>query len=944
MALWLGLLTIFVVVLFLQLRKVRRDLQRTTAQFNALAAYVRDHLVPENQTDAPPRPVALDAAPEALQIEGPASDTPAPAAPSPWEKTGAPATPPAEAKDEGEDASVPKAVVFRQDRFAGLFAWLKANSFYAISALSLALAGIFLVQYSVSNGLLPPYLRVLLGLAFGGAFILLGEVIRRRFGDGEQSATAYLPSIFSGVGIVTLFAAFGAGHLLYGLIPPTFTLLGLIAVSILSIVLGWLHGPLLASIGLLGAFAAPFIAGGSGDASLLYIHFAALAAVALFIDALRRWAWISVLGLFLAITGGAMAALSGTVAGLFTVFMALLAALSIGVPPLNLRPAHKGPMVLESALAIRVGGARWPQFPTRLAAGTVWAMAVLVPLLDLPNASSVWVAFPVLALLMVALILWCEEARALSDLSLPLAGSFLLCLVLPAFFITPLYQIYRGAEGGLATATPGFLSAIALFSVPVTLAAAWRSGRDQSYPVIWAALAAGFSPVVLILAELFWKPALVQGTWDWALHAIFLAALMTFLAERFWRADEMENRQRTALAALSALSLIAFAFFVLLTEGPLTLALAVMIVVAAALDRHFGLRLLSLYICAGVAALGYRLIVDPGVPWAQTAPVVMVILTFAGVIGGFVAARYLLANRHRPATQILLISAAWATSGVFLTVLLYRIVVASAGPNAMESHWGYSLTGAIWFIVAMTQVYRLSIQDRLQRLRLAFAIVAGVLAFYAFGMGLIVHAPLLNASERVIGPYVFNTLFVAYLHPAVLLFVATRMNEMTRAMRLGGLIAAGVLVMAYVLLEVRHIWRGDNLALPGTVPGELYTYTLILLLIGAALLIAALLRRSYPLRIAGLVVIGLAVAKVFLIDISGLGGLIRVFSFLALGLALAGLAWLNRWIGLMIAGEEYDDEEYEDDDEFDDEDPEADFAEIDPEDEDPSGEDDPEAK
>lgn len=42
-------------------------------------------------------------------------------------------------------------------------------------------------------------------------------------------------------------------------------------------------------------------------------------------------------------------------------------------------------------------------------------------------------------------------------------------------------------------------------------------------------------------------------------------------------------------------------------------------------------------------------------------------------------------------------------------------------------------------------------------------------------------------------------------------------------------------------------------------------------------------------------VIALTIAKVFLIDASGLTGLTRVFSFLALGLSLAALAWLNRW-------------------------------------------------
>ena len=46
------------------------------------------------------------------------------------------------------------------------------------------------------------------------------------------------------------------------------------------------------------------------------------------------------------------------------------------------------------------------------------------------------------------------------------------------------------------------------------------------------------------------------------------------------------------------------------------------------------------------------------------------------------------------------------------------------------------------------------------------------------------------------------------------------------------------------------------------------------------------------MRKVGLFVIGAAVAKVFFIDVSGLEGLMRVFSLLVLGLSLAG------WIGV----------------------------------------------
>jgi len=67
----------------------------------------------------------------------------------------------------------------------------------------------------------------------------------------------------------------------------------------------------------------------------------------------------------------------------------------------------------------------------------------------------------------------------------------------------------------------------------------------------------------------------------------------------------------------------------------------------------------------------------------------------------------------------------------------------------------------------------------------------------------------------------------------------------------------------------------------------------VLLGLGALLFYQSLARRSAMIRKAGLVVIGLAVAKVFLVDVTDLDGLTRVFSLL--GLALAALAWLNRW-------------------------------------------------
>ena len=77
----------------------------------------------------------------------------------------------------------------------------------------------------------------------------------------------------------------------------------------------------------------------------------------------------------------------------------------------------------------------------------------------------------------------------------------------------------------------------------------------------------------------------------------------------------------------------------------------------------------------------------------------------------------------------------------------------------------------------------------------------------------------------------------------------------------------------------------------------------LLFVFGATLALGLALRLGVtPYRIAGLALIGLAVAKALLIDASGLTGLLRVGAFLGLGLSLAGLAWLNTWVSARMAG------------------------------------------
>ena len=341
---------------------------------------------------------------------------------------------------EPEAAPVPRAVVIRADRMAAAAAWLKDNWFLAVAALSLALAGIFLVQYGVENGLLTPFWRVAgaVALALGLALVGAGEVVRRRFGDdgaGDGATTAFLPSTFSGAGLVVLFAAVLSAHHLYGMIGAGASFFWLVGVAAASVALGWFYGPYLTLVGILGAIIAPFLVGRSSEApELFYYYFGLIAVAALLIDAIGRWAWVSVLGL-----GGAfLAATSIFTLGAgdehylgFAVAMVLAA---VVLPPLKLTPAHGGMMIVETFWRSPAEGRPWPEFPTRLAFGTVaaaTAAALLVALKDAGQA-EVWLALGAVLLIYALVVIWSRGAEALSDAAL---------LALPALVAVIFWQV-----------------------------------------------------------------------------------------------------------------------------------------------------------------------------------------------------------------------------------------------------------------------------------------------------------------------------------------------------------------------------------------------------------------------------------------------------------------------------------------------------------------------
>lgn len=834
---------------------------------------------------------------EARLGEGPAQTISEPVAEEPKRKA---PWKPAESKPEPAaqplQASPPKSFVLKADLLANVIAWLQKNWFFAVAALSLALAGVFLVQYGVENGLLSPARRVMAALAFGGILIVAGEYIRRKTAGDEDGHFALLPSVFAGAGLVSLFAGVLSARVLYELIGPGMAFFGLGLTGIIAIVLGWFYGPLLAIVGVSGALAAPFLVGGSSESShFLQLYFAGIAAVGLTIDSVKRWAWLSSFGLIGAYIAAFLVFTGGENAEFFVLFALITAGLSVTIPVRNYIPSHQGSMV--SQFVYRFKKSRrvpFAEFPTRVASGAYLTSVAIIVWVFMDANVNLWLSLAALTTMFLAAIFWFRKAPALSDMAfLPAIGA-LIVIAFEGIENGPVLQEWiEGVPRDVTEQTPTILAILLAGGLVGSLLFAWRSYRGGKLPLLDTIFAGAFAPFTAIVFQFFWSPEFVLGRAGWAIYLAVVAIVMTLLSERFARKDG-DDRIRTALFALSAMSMISFMAFTLLGDFALTLAIGVQVLAAAWLARQFNLPLLDRYVQIGVLTVSWRLVLIPGLDWALEAPIWEVSVAFLGVIALLIGAYLVKRENVRVGVVVMLESSIWSIAGVFIATMVGRYF------DYIDSSAIYlilSLIGTIWLISAANQLYRLRPGAGLRRTRIVLASIYSLLGGLLL-LGALLSNPLNNSwgLGEVSGPIVFDSLAAAYGIPAMLFaFVAYRFTHLHMVIRKICVFLAAFLASVYIGLEIRRWWHGSDLDLNnGVLEGELYSYTIAMMLVAVALLVMAFLRQSALLRRFALIMIALTVAKVYLIDVTELNGLLRAVSVLVLGLVLVAMAWVNR--------------------------------------------------
>src|SRR5262249_29516227 len=165
-----------------------------------------------------------------------------------------------------------------------------------VGGIAVALGGIFLVRYTIEQGLIGPGVRIILAAILAAALIVAGEWARRseRLSGIGALRIADVPSILTAAGTTVAYADVYAAYGLYGFLSPgpAFLLLGLVALATLAASL--LHGPALAGLGLVGAYVTPLlVASAKPDYWSLYIYLAVMTAAAFALARVRLWRWLA---------------------------------------------------------------------------------------------------------------------------------------------------------------------------------------------------------------------------------------------------------------------------------------------------------------------------------------------------------------------------------------------------------------------------------------------------------------------------------------------------------------------------------------------------------------------------------------------------------------------------------------------------------------------------
>jgi uncharacterized membrane protein len=867
-------------------RELKRDVDRLTQLLDDALIRLRS-AAPAGMVPPATEPAAAAAEPSpafALDVAGSADETP------PLVQPASGAVPPLEpAAATGATAPAPAPRPPSSGPLETLEGKIGGRWSVLVGGLAIALGAIFLVRYSIEQGLLGPPARIALGFLLSAALFATGEWLRRR--DRATSAPVFakadIPAILTAAGGVAAFATIYAAYALYGFIGDAAAFVLLTAAGLVTLLLSVIHGPALAALGALGTYAAPLlVASDTPKPFPVVFHTLAVTAAVLGMARIRGWRWLAIAGVAASLIWGF---LTGTIENVNTAAAEMLllagltasylAALAAGGEPLSLRDRAPNAIALAAlagiaALSLLYVEMSRPVYPP-LVSGILLAGALGAAASRWPSISAAALISGVLAVATVMLI----DVPGVTSVPTIQVGA-LEWRVLGAAGIGAFAP--KAAAIGLVVGLGG------CFSAERFAATAPRSAGNFA--------AAGAAAPLLILAVVYMRHTPFETRPLVGLAALVMAAVFAVMAERLIARRPADfPAPAPAYYASGAVLALSFAISVGLSTRyiPLALALGAAGVVWVARARPVAVLPWLAALLAGLACLALFRHTRLTPEEIGTTPILNgLILRFGLPAAAVLFAAEMRRRRNDDIPAKILQAVGLALAALFVVLEIRHVsnggVIAAGAPGLGEQS---ALTlAALAFSHALQRIGGATGSDVYR----AGSLIAGVAGAASIALAHFFAVNPLFTGEDTVSGAILNLLLPGYLLPALAAaFVATAARPVRPRWYVLALAALALLLgFAYVTLMVRHAFQGPRLDGFSMSDAENWTYSAVWLVFGIGLLAAGIFLRSTMVRAASGIVIAAVVCKVFLFDMAALTGALRAASFLGLGAVLIAIGRL----------------------------------------------------
>jgi uncharacterized membrane protein len=742
-----------------------------------------------------------------------------------------------------------------------------------VGGISLVFAGFFLVRYTIDAGLFGPGARSVTATIFALVMIAVSEFGGRLPKVGASfTADPRLAQSLAGAGVATLYGTLYMAAEIYGLVSVPTAFFLVVVTTAIAFALSLRHGPPTALMGLAGGFAAPWVAGmGASNLPTLLLYLAVFVAALFGLAVWRRWLWLLVLA-----SGGGLAW-----------SLAMLATANSDLGLLGGFIAVTGGGAIVASRRFGAASGIWAQLaryaPMALA---LVQLSLLMPKMEFSVVG--WIFYFALSLLAIVLA-WRDRTL------LPLvAGALLLAM-------GPLGLVWN--ENGASRINLGItLTIAALFG----LAGHIRARQSQEASVHWAIIGLAAPALCWFTASLGHR---FEADRAWGGLAL-LVALPAALTAREWQAKKRDAPVQPWATATAALMLWMAAILLINDDWSASYSAVIALAVAAwakvtggRWERRLG------WIPLGAAmvltsALSYQFIdaigaslSGVGAVFDRLPPIREAVRTtlVPALLIGAIAWVPLFATGRRTRALALIVGGAGVTVFVWLLAKQVANIVSPSDFIRMGFAERAAFTQLL-FVLGWFALMQAKTRPDWRPLRMAGWIMSVLALCRVAWFDLLVHNPVMD--PQAVGPVPIANLLTGHLALVALwLWLLARDLPQRTVLAVQGL-SLGAMIIT-VLATIRQAVQGNLVSGANIDTGENYLYSAGLLALAIGWLVIGIRGGTKLLRVAGLLLLTLVTLKVFLIDAAALTGLLRILSFLGLGIALIGIGWAyGRLMGL----------------------------------------------